>query len=220
MPFEAQWLRLDQLLKLLGLSPDDPRVESIVRPRFRSALEEGAIWDREYTDKDEWRWRFKTGVVINWTTGAMIVPYYHHRLREVRFRVDEWLFHRAAWLRIFDDLIPIASTLTATDATGAALHGAVAEIDAPVAPESADVPQERPGKEIAQEVTCWFQDDFATKHPSRVSGKPPEEDEVMSAAKRRFRGIKVKELQELVRAARRDRRTPSHWKTPGPKRGA
>jgi len=103
MVFEREWLYLDELLALLGPSPDMAVVES----RFRGALDEGALEDRDKTPAEVWRQRFEEGdPEINWVSGTMVVPSVHCRGREWTEREIHPRFSRAAWLDVFSDLVP------------------------------------------------------------------------------------------------------------------
>ena len=103
MPFEPEWLFLDELLALLGPSPD----MAIVELRFRRALDEGALEDRERTPAEVWHRCFEEGdPEIDWVSGTMVVPWVHCRGREWTEREIHPRFSRAAWLDVFSDLVP------------------------------------------------------------------------------------------------------------------
>ena len=184
MVFEREWLYLDELLALLGPSPDMAVVES----RFRGALDEGTLEDRDKTPAEVWRQRFEEGdPEINWVSGTMVVPWFHRRWREWTERKIHPQFRRAAWLDVFSDL-----------------PGATREISAP---------RPQPNAEIEQNVKRWYRDRVANWP---VDQKPPSEAEDVKAASDsdEFRG--VPKLRAFVRLARKDY-APDDWKKAGPR---
>jgi hypothetical protein len=170
MVFEPEWLYLHELLDLLGPSPDMVVVES----RFRRALDEEALEDRDKTPAEVWRRRFEEGDEINWVSGTMVVPWVHCRGREWAGREIRPQFSRAAWLNVFSDFVP----------------GATREISAP---------RPQPNAEIEQKVKRWYRDRVANWPDDQ---KPPSEAEDVKAAGDEFPG--VPKLRGFVRLARKD----------------
>ena len=188
MVFEREWLHLDKLLALLGPSPDMAVVES----RFRGALDEGTLEDRDKTPAEVWRRRFEEGdPEINWVSGRMVVPWVHCRGREWTEREIHPQFRRSAWLNVFSDLVP----------------GATREISAPFATSAP--PQ--PSAKTEENVESWYRDRVA-KWPA--GQKPPSADEDEKAAEGDFPG--VPKLRDLVRQARKHY-APRDWKKAGPR---
>jgi hypothetical protein len=98
MPFESEWLYLDELVKLLDPALDMGDVETI----FRRALAEGALQDRDGTPAEVWRERFRIADgVINFATGMMFVPWWDQRRHERLTKPLRPQFRRADWLTLF-----------------------------------------------------------------------------------------------------------------------
>jgi hypothetical protein len=99
MPFELEWLYLDELVKLLDPAPDMAVVESI----FRRALAEGALQDRDETPVEVWRQRFRIADgVIDLATGMMFVRWWDQRRHEWLTKPLRPQFRRADWLALFE----------------------------------------------------------------------------------------------------------------------
>lgn len=117
MPWEPEWGYLDELLALLGPSPD----MKVVEFRFYRALDEGVLQDRARTPSEFWHERFENGVVCAlWGSRTMLVPWFDRGWREWRVKEICPQFRRAAWLELFSDLIPAALKRSAEDRSGAA----------------------------------------------------------------------------------------------------
>ena len=100
MSFEREWLYLDELLALLGPSPDMDHVEAT----FRGALDEDALRDRDGTPSGGWHQRFEIGnVSIDWPTGVVLIPWFNRRLQEWEVRPIRPQFRRADWIELFQD---------------------------------------------------------------------------------------------------------------------
>lgn len=102
MSWEPEWGHLDELLALLTVA-DMQTVEA----RFRRALDEGALQDRQATPTHVWHERFAIGDVgIDWASGMMFVPWFD-RFQERGVMPIHPQFRRAAWLELFNDFVPV-----------------------------------------------------------------------------------------------------------------
>ena len=131
-------------------------------------------------------------MLIDWPTGVVLFPWFNRRLQEEEVRPVRPQFRRADFLALFNI--------------------AVVDSDVRAAPSSATAGPPSTTAEIEQEVFCWYRDDFLTAHLS--DPKPPQEHDVMAAAKARF--PKVKKLRDLVRVAKA-KHAPEEWKQSGPR---
>jgi hypothetical protein len=99
MPFAPEWLYLDELIALLGPSPDVAHVDRT----FRRALDEGVLRDRDNTPAEVWRRRFEIGnAQINFNSGMMFVPWYDRRRPDHDVMPLHPQFRRADWIALFD----------------------------------------------------------------------------------------------------------------------
>ncbi len=159
MPFEPEWLYLDELLPLLGPSPDLAHVEAVVS----RALDEGRLRDRTSTPVNAWHERFEQAdgkFVFNWTSGEMIIPYWNRGRREYQPRPVRPQFRRADFLAIFDmaskEAVEIMSKETAPKAVSEA------------------------------KVRRWYQERYDSWPEGK---KAPNRDQDYAAASNEFRGI-------------------------------
>ena len=114
MPFEPEWLYLNELLALLGPSPD----MAIVEFRLCRALEEGILQDRDGIDFRAWHERFEAGKPeFSWPFGVMVALWFDDRRRKYTPRPFRLQLRRAAWLNVFSDLLPGTSQEPSSMAT-------------------------------------------------------------------------------------------------------
>jgi hypothetical protein len=146
MTFEPEWLFLDELLALLGPSPDIQTVEA----RFGRALDEGVLQDRDRTPAEVWHERFENGVVcFLWGRRTILVPWFDRGWREWRVKEIRPQFRRSAWLELFSDLLSGVTQATA--------------------------PQQQSDAEITQEVGRWYRDEFVPSWASDKPPSEPDE---------------------------------------------
>jgi len=201
MPFEPEWLYLDEFLALLGPSPD----MAIVEFRLCRALEEGILQDRDGTDFRAWHERFEAGKPeFSWPFGVMVALWFDDRRRKYTPRPFRLQLRRAAWLNVFSDLLPGTSQEPSSMAT----HRPI--VDPQTSPA---IPEPRSSEEIQRDIGRWYRDEWIPKQSS--SDKPPTEPEEIAAAKLQFPSV-IK-LRDYVRQARKDH-APKDWKKPGARR--
>jgi hypothetical protein len=184
MTFEREWLYLDELVALLGPSPDI----AVVEFRFRCALDEGVLQDRNGTPAHVWHARIEADTVINFASGMMFIPWFDRDRPERTVMQARPQFHRAAWLKLFSDLLPGATQNTVT-------------------PQDAQAVERWYGDKY---VSDWL-----LRYKADPELKPPTEADDVEAARKEFPSIKG--LRALVRPARA-KHAPDEWRQPGPRR--